>query len=396
MLSKMKTSSYKLFFVISLIAFVSKQTNADIIFDDWYRDDDVTPCQVSQSGVFGSTKNIEPAILRYGYTLTYLKDADIDGILIDLETAISNSVLSSTSIFPECALATGTSDQSSIIGLSSEPKDKAKSNDCSQVGDTRESLCVLVDGGLSLYYKQDKSRRRLQNEIENEIINTINDGMKDGSLLSANSNILGLSYIDGASISGSTTSSEEEEDEEPSLPRSRLTASNITFILVASCGAVAITALTAISYKKYKKRQSRIFMEDESIDESTFNVTIQKTNSSRSRRNRGLNSTRAIDMVAMDDESSCESSCSSYGYKCNPPNANTMVYPSTSYCNSELDYNETFDDNPAHLSSNTGILYDISFEDDPSVLTSSPIGARFADQDSTTDAETPWDERQIM
>lgn len=223
------------------------------------------PCQVSKSGEFGSTDNEQSEIVPYSYQVNYKTNGNIKKIVGDLETAISNSIVSKTSLFEGCG-SNAKSSGLSVVGLSSLPKDTVSSEQCSISTASSESACAVVKGSLSLFYGGGSSRRHL-NESD-EVARVIKESIADGSLQNANKDVLELGYIDQDDTKNSIDKQIPDSQKPPT--NESLGSSNIGIILVAACGTLALLVLTAWKYKKARALSNHDdFYDDDVFDETS-------------------------------------------------------------------------------------------------------------------------------
>lgn len=164
-------------------------------------------CQVSNSGYYGESRTNEnwyAKFIEYKYTLEYSPDINIEEILKDVELKIINSIVVSTSIFPECSRvgsrflmeqthlsSRNMKESNSIIAISSMPPDEATSEECELEEATDESVCTVVAGVLSVFYRAETSR----GDSEQEIHNVIEDVLSGQDLISSNTQIKNLRFI---------------------------------------------------------------------------------------------------------------------------------------------------------------------------------------------------------
>lgn len=206
---------------------------------------------VMNNGSFGMITS-EKRIVPYYYKVEYEGGADITEIMTDLEKSIASVILRETKIFSECndwnPVEEKSIDESKIVGMSSFPADRILSF-C-------DKACAIVEGRLTVYTSSSSSQggRKLSdvnNDIE-EVLSAVRNGMNHGDLISANSNILTLTYIEpeDGSLLIDDTESNNEEGEKSDTPVQRgipaygyaLIATSATLVVLAS--AVAIRSRT--------------------------------------------------------------------------------------------------------------------------------------------------------
>jgi len=130
--------------------------------------------------------------LQYYYKMTYKSESDPNRLVADLNSDIVNAIITNTNLFPGCNAAQNLEsrvDTDQVVGISSSPDDRINSF-C-------DGECVVVEGRLALYLSSE-DRRHLSiadDEIE-DVQSSIEDAISNGELLTANPNILTLTYLE--------------------------------------------------------------------------------------------------------------------------------------------------------------------------------------------------------
>lgn len=230
-------------------------------------------CEVSSLGNFGTITKSKK-IIKYEYQLHY--KGNLNKILKQLEAAISNFVLETSSFFEDCSSSNKNRalSQQSLVGLSSRPKDKEANSTCTA---NDNSTCVVMDGRMSLYYDDVDSRRRLETDEEN-VQRIIEEGMKNGNFTDSNPNIITCEFIpqqenrvyDNEGVNEEDNTINEgvinEDKDDPTvdngdLKSPKMSSTALTMIFIASAGTVLLVLLAAI-----KVRLTRLKHEKEAID----------------------------------------------------------------------------------------------------------------------------------
>ena len=193
--------------------------------------------------------------------------SNADLILSNVESAISNSIITSTSIFAECTKkrrvslrspsATNSPSQSlqnKIIGISSKPNDKAVSKECSFDKLLNGSICTIVEGVLTLYYQEDNTLHTRFEEVEIQIKAIIEGLAGNGNLSQANNTqILRLTYI-------STPNNMDEGNNMILIPNNMDEGNNMILISIVSSAVIIVSlCLAFVIWKKSRKIQSDDF-----------------------------------------------------------------------------------------------------------------------------------------
>lgn len=222
--------------------------------DDFFNvDDNMNPsnCKVSQSGQFGSispfTQNIQ-----YEYEMVYdgqEGDGVIDEIIHEVETGVSNTLLSELSLCStQKRQRTRRISKSyfrrnlkqAVIGLTSKPDDTYTVEECSSGVDSSQSNCVLVKGGVSLYMENALSQIQDESDILETIQRLMNNG---GSLSKVHPSIVSMKYH-GSTVSKGTTRTTY-------FTTSSKISDGYVFIMIA--GSIVIAGLAGFAIVNWRK-----------------------------------------------------------------------------------------------------------------------------------------------
>ena len=213
-------------------------------------------CHVSYDGFYGDNEShLLSDYIHYSYQIEYQSGSRINRIVDNLENAISNSILKSTSIFRECVpqeeriLIRSQLDRKlgeGIVGLSSNPADVLTQDTCPNSAIFDSSSCVVMRGIMTIFYKDDTSRRL---EQKNEIIRVIEDGMGNGSLSLSDDDIIDLQYL--PFHNWGYLDSEEDPRKNRDNPDPVFNLRNVSYILLAS-GSIVLIGLAGIKWRQMR------------------------------------------------------------------------------------------------------------------------------------------------
>lgn len=235
-------------------------------------DESKNSCHVSDSGFYGDeiSSNLRAEYIRYLYQMEYKRNSNTEEILNDLELAISETILKETSLFSECTIHhdrllfsthAARNLEQSIVGLSSNPTDIITSNLCPSETVFNDSSCSVIEGILTVFYKEEHRLRRITST--SEISTVIEEGMGNGSLSLSNNNIRHLEYLPPSSLSDEIDESNAQQGQEDDGD-SQFNSRRLSIVLYSACGSILLVGL--ITFKWGQMHHRRKCMNDEDND----------------------------------------------------------------------------------------------------------------------------------
>jgi hypothetical protein len=206
-------------------------------------------CEVNEHGSYGIYtfyNNVDK--IHFYYQLEYDTDIDNDTDLHNMQDAlereISNDILQTTSLFPQCAASSGRNLEvlgANPLTLLSRPRDRFSDKVCTSKS-VRNSICKIVKGDITLMYEDDADSTTSLKKLEKDINNAIENGM-DGDLKYAHSGVLAVNFL--------------SEDEFRALPFTAASSGSFGMMLTLAVSVMAVGLVGGLGYKYRGRLGSR-------------------------------------------------------------------------------------------------------------------------------------------
>jgi hypothetical protein len=257
-------------------------------------------CRVSGSGFYGeeTTTNLTPVLIRYKYQMEYWPNSNedqLDQALREVENAISNSILTRTSIFAECSVRRRTllrstpsvssssrrNLQQTILAMTSEPADVPNEEVCpfDKIYPTG-TACVVLDGILTLFVRVDGSRRldASADEIRSIIKSGMDLGILQASLLRDDVSHLDYIPMSDAELggNGNVDNSEQGAEKGNNSVGNSLSSRSLGYVLFAASGLILFVGFTALKWRQVRWKQ---IDKAPSISSSNMGISIMDDDS---------------------------------------------------------------------------------------------------------------------
>lgn len=262
------------------------------------------PCELN-GDVFGVETN-EKMTIKYFYKMIYKENANVNGPIMDLDTALSNVVVNGAGFFSSCQ-SYNDSDvnfDSKVVGITSLPMDQFSSF-CG-------ASCSIVEGRLGLFISSEQ-RRLGENVYENKALTAIEKSMDGDELLQVNENIVELVYLDPNDpeiLGGSTESEDEPIGQTADKPVGGGLPTYMTALMVSSATIVIAAMVYAFRRKGTKE-------EDDAVVENSYDDSSREGPKGDSLDLQDDCSTSFFDLSLLQykQRATADSSVDSYGYE---------------------------------------------------------------------------------
>jgi hypothetical protein len=219
-----------------------------------------TLCQVSNLGYYGEAmpdNNANAVFIEYKYEMSYNNNTEPESILKVIEKLIGDTIITQTSIFPECDSNRNRAlhnvhnrnaiDNRGIFALSTWPNDEIlKSKQCqkSQTKSRDNNICVVVGGVMTVYVK---TRETIS--TKNEIESVINDVLSDDNVMPSRGIIASFEYLPTNGISGEDQYTDNSDD-------TAGTSSTVMILVISLLSCMAIVAAAVTSRKGFNNARN--------------------------------------------------------------------------------------------------------------------------------------------